>query len=90
MDESESLSHSKWECKYHVGFIPKCRRRTLYEQLRRYLGEVFRKLAEQKESRIEEGHLMQDHVHMLISIPPKYAVSHVVGYIRGKSETPLA
>ena len=75
MDESESLSHSKWECKYHVVFIPKCRRLTLYEQLRRYLGEVFRKLAEQKESRIEEGHLMQDHVHMLISIPPKYAVS---------------
>ncbi|MCM8640190.1 transposase, partial [Accumulibacter sp.] len=55
MDESESLSHSKWECKYHVVFIPKCRRRTLYEQLRRHLGEVFRKLAEQRESRIEEG-----------------------------------
>ena len=90
MDESESLSHSKWECKYHVVFIPKCRRRTLYEQLRRYLGEVFRKLAEQKESRIEEGHLMQDHVHMLISIPPKYAVSHVVGYIKGKSAIHLA
>ena len=90
MDESESLSHSKWECKYHVVFIPKCRRRTLYEQLRRYLREVFRKLAEQKESRIEEGHLMQDHVHMLISIPPKYAVSHVVGYIKGKSAIHLA
>ncbi len=60
-------------------FIPKCRRRTLYEQLRRSLGEVFRKLAEQKESPIDEGHLMPDHEHMLISIPPKYAVSHVVG-----------
>jgi putative transposase len=90
MDESESLSHSKWECKYHVVFIPKCRRRTLYEQLRRHLGEVFRKLAEQRESRIEEGHLMQDHVHMLISIPPKYAVSQVVGYIKGKSAIHLA
>ena len=90
MDESESLSHSKWECKYHVVFIPKCRRRTLYEHLRRHLGEVFRKLAEQRESRIEEGHLMQDHVHMLISIPPKYAVSHVVGYIKGKSAIHLA
>jgi len=90
MDESESLSHSKWECKYHVVFIPKCRRRTLYEQLRGHLGEVFRKLAEQRESRIEEGHLMQDHVHMLISIPPKYAVSHVVGYIKGKSAIHLA
>ena len=85
MDESESLSHSKWECKYHVVFIPKCRRRTLYEQLRRHLGEVFRKLAEQRESRIEEKHLMQDHMHMLISIPPKYTVSHMIKYIKDKS-----
>jgi putative transposase len=90
MDEPESLSHSKWECKYHVIFIPKCRRKTLYEQLRRHLGEVFRKLAEQKESRILEGHLMSDHVHMLIAIPPKYAVSQVVGYIKGKSAIHLA
>ena len=90
MDEYESLSHSKWECKYHVVFIPKCRRRTLYEQLRQHLGEVFRKLAAQKESRIEEGHLMADHVHMLIAIPPKYAVSQVVGYIKGKSAIHLA
>jgi putative transposase len=74
MDDYESLSHSKWECKYHVVFIPKCRRRTLYVELRRHLGEVFRRLAEQKESRIEEGHLLADDVHMLISIPPKYAV----------------
>ena len=85
MDEYESLSHSKWECKYHVVFIPKCRRKTLYGELRRHLGEVFRKLAQQKESRIEEGHLMPDHVHMMISIPPKYAVSQVVGFIKGKS-----
>ena len=90
MDESESLSHSKWECKYHIVFIPKCRRRTLYEQLRRHLGEVFRKLAEHKESQILEGHLMPDHVHMLIAIPPKYAVSQVVGYIKGKSAIHLA
>src|SRR5712691_7724085 len=83
MDELESLSHSKWECKYHVVFIPKCRRKTLYGELRRHLGEVFRKLAAQKECRIEEGHLMSDHVHMMISIPPKYAVSQVVGYIKG-------
>ena len=75
MDDYESLSHSKWECKYHVVFIPKCRRKTLYVELRQHLGEVFRRLAEQKESRIEEGHLLADHVHMLISIPPKYAVS---------------
>ena len=90
MDEYESLSHSKWECKYHVVFIPKCRRRTLYEELRRHLGEVFRRLAEQKESRIEEGHLMPDHVHMLISIPPKYAVSQVIGFIKGKSAIHVA
>jgi putative transposase len=90
MDEAESLSHSKWECKYHIVFIPKCRRKTLYEQLRRHLGEVLRRLAQQKESEILEGHLMPDHVHMLISIPPKYAVSQVVGYIKGKSAIHLA
>ena len=90
MDEYESLNHTKWECKYHVVFIPKCRRKTLYTQLRPHLGEVFQRLAQQKESRIEEGHLMSDHVHMLIAIPPKYAVSQVVGYIKGKSAIHLA
>ena len=85
MDDYESLSHSKWECKYHVVFIPKCRRKTLYGELRQHLGEVFRRLAMQKECRVEEGHLMPDHVHMMISIPPKYAVSQVIGYIKGKS-----
>jgi putative transposase len=73
-----------------VVFIPKCRRKTLYEKLRPHLGEVFKKLAEQKECRIEEGHLMADHVHMLISIPPKYAVSQVIGFIKGKSAIWLA
>ena len=90
MDEYESLSHTKWECKYHVVFIPKCRRKTLYTELRKYLGDVFRKLAIQKESRVEEGHLMPDHDHMLISIPPKYAVSQVVCFIKGKSAIHLA
>jgi putative transposase len=90
MDEYQSLNHTKWECKYHVVFIPKCRRRTLYVQLRKDLGEVFRRLATQKECRIEEGHLMSDHVHMMISIPPKYSVSQVVGYIKGKSAIHLA
>ena len=90
MDEAESLSHSKWECKYHVVFIPKCRRKTLYEQLRPHLGEVLRKLAAQKESTVLEGHLLVDHVHMLIAIPPKYAVSQVVGFIKGKSAIHLA
>jgi putative transposase len=90
MDEYESLNHTKWECKYHVVFIPKCRRKTIYTQLRPHLGEVFKRLAQQKESRIEEGHLMSDHVHMLIAIPPKHAVSQVVGYIKGKSAIHLA
>ena len=90
MDEQASLNHTKWECKYHVVFIPKCRRKTLYKELRGYLGEVFRRLAEQKESQIEEGHLRSDHVHMMISIPPKYAVSQVIGYIKGKSAIHLA
>ena len=86
----KSLSHTRWECKYHVVFIPKCRRKVLYGQLRPHLGEVFHQLAKQKESRIEEGHLMVDHVHMLISIPPKYAVSQVVGFIKGKSAIHIA
>jgi len=90
MDDYESLKHTRWECKYHVVFIPKCRRKTLYAQLRQHLGEVFRRLAQQKESRILEGHLIVDHVHMLISIPPKYAVSQVIGYIKGKSAIHIA
>lgn len=90
MDEYESLSHTKWDCKYHVIFIPKCRRKKLYGELRKHLGEVFRNLAAQKESRIEEGHLMPDHVHMLIAIPPKYGVSQVIGFIKGKSAIHLA
>jgi putative transposase len=90
MDDYESLSHTKWDCKYHVVFIPKYRRKVLYGELKQYLGEVFRRLALQKESRIEQGHLMPDHVHMMISIPPKYAVSQVVGFIKGKSAIHLA
>ena len=89
-EEYKTLSHTKWECKYHVVFIPKCRRKTLYAGLRQYLGEVFKRLAEQKESRVEEGHLMPDHGHMLISIPPKYSVSQVIGYIKGKSAIHIA
>ena len=90
MDKTESLNYTKWECKYHVVFIPKGRRKLLYAELCKHLGEVFRTLAQHKESRIEEGHLMVDHVHMMIAIPPKYAVSQVVGYIKGKSAIHLA
>jgi putative transposase len=84
MDEYESSSYSKWDCKYHIDFIPKCQRKVLYGNLRGHMGEVFRKLAEQKEYRIEERHLVADHVHMMISIPANYSVSSVVGFIRGK------
>lgn len=90
MQGLESLNHSRWECKYHVVFIPKCRRQALYKELRGHLGELFQSLASQKESRIEEGHLLADHVHMLISIPPKHAVAHVVGYMKGKSAIHIA
>jgi putative transposase len=90
MEQYESLNHTKWECKYHVVFIPECRRKVLYGELRRHLGTVFRTLTQQKECRIEEGHLMPDHVHMMISVPPKYAVSQIVGYIKGKSAIHVA
>ena len=86
----QSLRHTVWECKYHIVWIPKYRKKVLYAQLRRYLGEMFHELARQRECRIEEGHLMSDHVHMLISIPPKYSVSQVVGYIKGKSAISIA
>jgi putative transposase len=90
MDDYPSLKHTKWECKYHVVFIPKCRRKILYGKLRRHLGEIFKELASQKECQIEEGHWKVDHVHMLISVPPKYAVAQVVGYLKGKSAIHIA
>ena len=90
MPDYQSLSHSRWDCKYHVVFIPKKRKKRIFGALRQHLGEIFRELARQKESQIVEGHLMGDHVHMCISIPPKLAVSHVVGYIKGKSAIAIA
>ena len=90
MPNIETLSHTKWDCMYHVVFLPKYRRKALYTELRRHLGEVFRSLAEQKECRIVEGHLMPDHVHVLIAIPPKYAVAQIVGFIKGKSAIHIA
>ena len=90
MDKYESVSHSVWECKHHVVFIPKCRRKTLYAALRPHLGRVFRQLAEHRESRVEEGHPMVDHVHMLLSILPKYGLSQAVGYMKGKNAIHLA
>ena len=90
MEETETLRHTKWDCKYHVVFIPKYRRQALYTELRRHLGDVFRSLAQQKECRVEEGHLLPDHVHMLLSIPPKYSVAQIVGFIKGKSAIHIA
>ena len=86
----ESLAHSKWDCKYHVVFIPKGRRKQLYGKIRKYLGPVFHELAAQRESKIVEGHMVQDHVHMMIKIPPKYSVAEVIGYIKGKSAIAVA
>ena len=90
MNNTQCLSHSRWECKYHVVWIPKCRKKSLYGQLRKNLGEVLHELARQKESKVLEGHLQPDHVHILIAIPPKYAVSQVVGYMKGKSAIHIA
>ena len=90
MKNYESLSHTKWQCKYHVIFIPKYRKKKLFGQIRKDLGELFHDLARQRESCTEEGHLLVDHIHMLISIPPKYAVSQVVGFIKGKSAIAIA
>ena len=85
-----SLRHSRWDCKYHVVFIPKFRRKQLFGRVRKYLGPVFHELARQKESRIIQGHMMLDHVHMCICIPPKYSVSQVIGYLKGKSAIAVA
>ena len=85
-----SLSHSKWDCKYHVVLIPKKRRKVLFQQARRFLGAIFHALARQKECQILEGHVMLDHVHMCIAIPPKYPVSSVIGFLKGKSAIAVA
>lgn len=86
----QSLSHSKWDCKYHVIFVPKYRRKRMFLELRQYLGPVFHELARQKECNIVEGHLLFDHVHMCIEIPPKYAVSSIIGFLKGKSAIAIA
>jgi putative transposase len=90
MDNNQSLNHTKWDCKYHVVWIPKYRRKELYGKLRQELGPLFKDLALRQESQVLEGHLLPDHVHMLISIPPKYAVSQVVGFVKGKSAIQIA
>jgi len=86
----QSLSHSRWDCKYHVIFVPKRRRKVLYGEIREQLKVIFHELARQKECQILEGHLRPDHVHMVIAIPPKYAVSSVIGFLKGKSAIAVA
>ena len=90
MDDYQSLSHTRWECKYHVVFIPKCRRKVLYGHIRKELGKMLAELARHKESQIDTGSLQPDHVHMVISIPPKHSVAQVIGYIKGKSAIHIA
>ena len=86
----QSLSHSRWDCKYHVVFVPKRRRKALFGSIRQQLGRIFHELARQKECRIVQGHLLPDHVHMCIEIPPKYAVASIVGFLKGKSAIAIA
>ena len=90
MNNIQSLAHSVWECKYHIVWIPKWRRKVLYGRIRKYLGDIFRELARQREAQILQGHLCADHVHIYVSIPPKYAVAQVIGFIKGKSAIHIA
>lgn len=90
MTQLSSLAHTRWDCKYHIVWIPKYRKKQLFGELRRELGPVLRELAQRKESEIIEGRMLSDHVHILIRIPPKYAVSQVVGYMKGKSAIHVA
>jgi putative transposase len=90
MNDWQSLNHTRWDCKYHVVFIPKRRKKAIYGSIRKYLGRIFHELARQKESSIVQGALRPDHIHMCVSIPTKYAVSSVIGYIKGKSAISIA
>ena len=90
MKEYQSLCPTKWDCKYHVVFIPKKRKKMIFGAIRKHLGTVLHEIAGQKECRIVEGHLKPDHVHICISIPPKHAVSYIVGFIKGKSAISIA
>lgn len=86
----KSLSHSTYDCKYHIVFIPKCRKKAIYGAVRQHLGTIFHELARQKEATIIEGHMMLDHVHILMEIPPKHAVASMIGFMKGKSAIAIA
>ena len=90
MTQQHHLNHATWDCKYHVVFIPKYRKKAIFGKIKKNLGAVFHDLARRRECRIEEGHLMADHVHMLLSIPPKYSVAEVIGFLKGKSSIWIA
>ena len=85
MHDSELLSHVAWNCKYHLVFVCKYRKKRLYGQIRRRIGQILHLLAKQKQCQILEGHAMPEHIHIAICIPPKYSVSHIVGFLKGKS-----
>jgi putative transposase len=85
MHDWQSLSHVRWECKYHIVIIPKYRKRMLYGKLKKHVGEVIREVCRQREIELIEGHLMPDHIHMCLSIPPKQSVAFAIGFIKGKS-----
>ena len=85
MEKFESLSHVRWECKYHVVFIPKYRRKAIYGKLRAGIGRILRDLCEQKEVEVLEGHALADHIHLCLKIAPKYSVSYIIGFLKGKS-----
>jgi putative transposase len=85
MHDWQSLSHVRWECKYHVVIIPKYRKRMLYGKVKKHVGEVIREVCRQRGIELLEGHLMPDHIHMCVSIPPKHSVAFAIGFIKGKS-----
>ena len=85
MKDWQSQAHVKWECKYHVVIVPKYRKKIIYGKRRPKIGEIFQQLCRQKEIELLEGHAMVDHVHMLLSVPPRYSIAMTVGYLKGKS-----
>jgi len=87
MKDWQSQAHVKWDCKYHVVILPKYRRKVLYGRMRRGVGQILRDLCRQKDIELVEGKAMPDHVHMLLSVPPRYSIAMTIGYLKGKSAT---
>ena len=85
MENFESMSHVRWECKYHIVFIPKYRRKVIFGKLRRAIGRIIRELCQPKGVEVLEGHAMSDHIHVCLKIPPKHSVSYIIGFVKGKS-----